>query len=167
MTIDSAVPICWEALRRGSIPEQEKFLWGSMPPPFSWGPRSGAAGVVRSEEMGRQLSPDIGLLFLVLPTLSTRSPGLMCFLRRSIFPSHQLLLMGLQQCVPSPSGSPFHNADLWAKVGGNKPSPLPLLSPTPASLPVLCPPLQLPHLCTASHCQLEGCPQGTYPVPRC
>lgn len=111
-----------------------------MPVPFSWGPRSGDAGVVRSEEMGRQLPPDIGVLFLVLPTLSTRSPGLMCFFRRTIFPSHQLLLMGLQQCVPSPSGNPFHNADLWSKVGGNKPSPLPLLSPTPASLPVLCPP---------------------------
>lgn len=51
--------------------------------------------------------------------------------------------MGLQQFVPSPSGSPFHNSDLWSRVGGNKPSPLPLLSPTPASLPVLRPPFQL------------------------
>lgn len=58
-------------------------------------------------------------------------------------PPHQPPSMGLQQIASSPSGSPFHSSDLWSKVGGNMPSSLPLFSPTVASLPVPCLPLQL------------------------
>lgn len=83
-------------------------------------------------------------LFSFLPTLSIRSPGLVSLLLRTIFlafppASHD----GASAVCSLPPGSPFHNSDLWSKVGRNKPIPLPLLPPSPASLPVHCLPLQL------------------------
>lgn len=99
-------------------------------------------GCERMKEMGRLFLS--GGVYLSPTQTFTQSPGLgalPCENGIPLLPTN-FSLMGFISLPPSPSqGAHSANSELWCKVGGDKPSPLPLLSPTPASLPVACPPL--------------------------
>lgn len=64
-------------------------------------------GCESGEETGRQLSPGGGGVFLVLPTLSTRSPGLVCFLLRTIFLPFPPTSDGASAVCPLPLREPI------------------------------------------------------------
>lgn len=118
--------------------------------------------------MGRLFIPDSGGLFSAPPRLPTRSPGMgprPCGNHIPLLPTN--FPMGLQPFVPFPSGSPFHNSDVWSK-GGEGPAHTLTSFLSSASLPpcVLLA-LELRQSLYLSHSQLEGCSWGTFQVPRC